>query len=111
MTQTTNPLAVYYNKDIFAQYDLQVPTTEEEFLAVCKTLKDNGVVPLAEGAGVNWIPEFLIEGMLANSCDDITVFGSGKLRKALRRRWLLRRSFLTADILWKGVPVSRKSPC
>lgn len=79
VTQTTNPLAVYYNKDIFAQYDLQVPTTKEEFLAVCKTLKENGVVPLAEGAGVNWIPEFLIEGMLANSCDDITVFASGKL--------------------------------
>lgn len=79
VTQTTNALAVYYNKDIFNQYNLQVPTTEEEFLAVCKTLKDNGVIPLAEGAGVNWIPEFLIEGMLANSCDDITVFGSGKL--------------------------------
>lgn len=79
VTQTTNPLAIYYNKDIFAQYGLQVPTTKEEFLAVCKTLKDNGVVPLAEGAGVNWIPEFLIEGMLANSCDDITVFASGKL--------------------------------
>lgn len=79
VTQTTNALAIYYNKDIFAQYELEVPTTKEEFLSVCQTLKDNGVVPMAEGAGVNWIAEFLAEGILANSCDDLTVFGSGKL--------------------------------
>lgn len=32
--QTTNALAIYYNKDIFNQYGLEVPATEEEFLSV-----------------------------------------------------------------------------
>jgi raffinose/stachyose/melibiose transport system substrate-binding protein len=75
----TNALAMYYNKTIFDEYGLDVPTTEDEFLKVCKTLKDNGVTPIAEGCGVNWIAEFMIEGMLANSCDDLSVFGTGEL--------------------------------
>lgn len=79
VTQTTNPLAIYYNKAIFAQYNLEVPTTEEEFLNVCKTLKDNGVVPMAQGAGVTWMAEFMVEGILANSCDDLSVFSTGKI--------------------------------
>ena len=41
---------VYYNKDIFAKYDLQVPKTWAEFMAVCKTLKDNGETVIAQGA-------------------------------------------------------------
>ena len=79
VTQTTNALAMYYNKDIFDEYSLEVPTTEEEFLNVCQTLKDNGVTPIAEGCGVNWIAEFLIEGMLANSTDDISIWGNGEI--------------------------------
>lgn len=37
----------YYNKDVFAQYGLQPPTTWDEFLQVCETLWMNGVVPLS----------------------------------------------------------------
>ena len=39
---------VYYNKDLFAQYDIAIPTTFEEFEAALKTFKDNGITPLAE---------------------------------------------------------------
>lgn len=34
-----------YRKDIFGQYGLEVPKTWDEFLNVCKVLKDNGEIP------------------------------------------------------------------
>lgn len=36
---------VLYNKDIFAKYNLQVPTTWDELIAVCKKLQAAGVTP------------------------------------------------------------------
>jgi len=41
---------VYYNKDAFAKYGIEVPTTFEQFEAALKTFKDNGITPLAESA-------------------------------------------------------------
>lgn len=41
---------VYYNKDAFAKYGIDVPTTFDEFEAALATFKDNGVTPLAESA-------------------------------------------------------------
>jgi len=41
---------VYYNKDMFAQYGIEVPTTFEEFEAVMAAFVAEGVVPLATGA-------------------------------------------------------------
>ena len=38
---------VYYNVDIFAAQGLSVPTTWEEFLGVCKALKDAGIAPIS----------------------------------------------------------------
>lgn len=41
--------ATYFlvNKELFAKYNLQYPKTYEEFLAVSKTFKDNGIIPFA----------------------------------------------------------------
>ena len=36
-------ICTFYNADIFAQYDLPVPTTWQEFLDVCRKLKDEGI--------------------------------------------------------------------
>lgn len=41
--------AVYYNKVVFEQYGLTPPTTWDEFLAVCETLKQNGIIPITIG--------------------------------------------------------------
>jgi raffinose/stachyose/melibiose transport system substrate-binding protein len=38
---------VYYNKEIFTQHGLKVPTTWAEFLKVSAALKDAGVTPIA----------------------------------------------------------------
>ncbi|MBK8047548.1 MAG: extracellular solute-binding protein [Anaerolineales bacterium] len=47
---------VYYNKDMFDQYGLQVPTTLEEFNAVADKFVAEGVAPLALGAASGWPP-------------------------------------------------------
>ncbi len=46
--------AIYYRKDIFDQYGLETPTTWDEFLALCETLKSNGVTPITIGTKWRW---------------------------------------------------------
>lgn len=42
---------VYYNKDIFAKYGLQIPKTYGEFTQVLQAFKDKGVTPITADAG------------------------------------------------------------
>ena len=60
-----NVLGVYYRKDIFEKYDLQVPQTFEEFENVCEVLKANGVTPISTAGLKGWhvmrFVELLIE--------------------------------------------------
>jgi raffinose/stachyose/melibiose transport system substrate-binding protein len=49
-----NAKFMVYNKALFTQYNLKEPTTWDEFLAVCETLKSNGVVPIAFGNEFPW---------------------------------------------------------
>jgi raffinose/stachyose/melibiose transport system substrate-binding protein len=58
---------VYYNKAIFAENNIEVPTTFEDFLAVCQQLKDAGIQPLSNGIAANWdILECVLCGMIPN---------------------------------------------
>lgn len=58
---------VYYNKTIFKDNGIEVPTTFEDFLKACETLKNNGVEPLANGIAENWdILECVLCGMVPN---------------------------------------------
>lgn len=40
---------IYYNKDIFEQNNIEVPTTFDELLSVCEKLQEAGVQPLTLG--------------------------------------------------------------
>lgn len=55
---------VFYNADIFAKYELEAPKTWDEFLAVCKTLQDNGELPMAYG-GNGWLDRYWLFGAMA----------------------------------------------
>ncbi|MDR2135325.1 MAG: extracellular solute-binding protein [Treponema sp.] len=45
---------VFYNKEIFDRYKLQVPGTIRELEAVCDTLKANGITPFALANKTQW---------------------------------------------------------
>lgn len=49
-----NIAVIFYNKEIFAEYGLEVPTTYDEFLNVVATLKENGIDPVALGNKELW---------------------------------------------------------
>ena len=42
---------VFYRKSAFQEWGVQVPTTWDEFINVCKTIKGKGVPPLSMGTG------------------------------------------------------------
>lgn len=44
----------WYNKEIFSKYNLNPPKTIDEWLDICKTLKDNGVTPIAVDGVDRW---------------------------------------------------------
>ena len=60
-----NVLGVYYNKTIFEDLGIEIPTTFDEFEAACATIKEAGITPM-NTAGLNgwhvmrWV-ELLIE--------------------------------------------------
>jgi len=59
--------AVYYNKDVFAAEGLSIPTTWEEYMTLCETLKSKGYTPIANGVADEWdILETFFLGMLPN---------------------------------------------
>ena len=45
---------IWYRKDIFEKYSLEVPTTMEEWLEVCRTLSENGITPIAVDGVDRW---------------------------------------------------------
>jgi raffinose/stachyose/melibiose transport system substrate-binding protein len=57
-----------YNKEIFAKYKIAIPTTQEEFLAACETLKKNGVAPIYMAFKDTWplLPQFGLDPLFKN---------------------------------------------
>ncbi|ACL75360.1 ABC transporter substrate-binding protein [Ruminiclostridium cellulolyticum] len=47
---------LWYHKDIFAKNNIQIPTTFDELVKVCETLKGKGVVPMAIVGKDGWTP-------------------------------------------------------
>ena len=45
---------IYYNLDLFAKYNLQIPETWEELLAVADTLQAAGIIPFSNGSKDEW---------------------------------------------------------
>lgn len=73
---------IYYNKAIFADNGITtLPTTWEEFITVCQTLKDKGVTVFANGLASNWdILECVLLGMIPNyiTADERLAYESGE---------------------------------
>jgi raffinose/stachyose/melibiose transport system substrate-binding protein len=51
---TSASWVIVYNKDIFAKLGLSVPTTYEEFKAICQAILDSGITPIYEPISDGW---------------------------------------------------------
>jgi len=54
-----------YNKEIFARYNLKVPTNYDEFLAICETLRKNNITPIAFGNQYPWAASHYLGDLFA----------------------------------------------
>lgn len=61
---------VYYNKDLFEEYGVEVPTTWSEFDAAVKTFAENGITPLALGGNGEWDRFWLVQMAAPVFCND-----------------------------------------
>lgn len=61
---SSTPISVlYYNKALFEQYGVKVPTTGDEFLEACQTFVDNGVPALSTSLKENWVLAMLFDAL------------------------------------------------
>ncbi len=49
-----NTVAVFYNKDLFKELNIEIPKTYTEFLAACEKIKENGIDPIGFGGKDGW---------------------------------------------------------
>ncbi len=55
---------VVYNKDIFDKLNLSVPSSYQDFMDLCNTLKNNGITPLGVGGKDLWHFEYWLNHFL-----------------------------------------------
>lgn len=53
-TSGVQPVLFFYNKDIFKQYNLNVPQTWNELLSAIDTLNKHNIIPIALAGGSKW---------------------------------------------------------
>jgi raffinose/stachyose/melibiose transport system substrate-binding protein len=75
-------IGMFYNKDIFDQHGVDVPTNKDEFLKALQTLKDEGVAPITVGArngyAIGWIFGVMMESVMGTEQVVELLYGDGK---------------------------------
>lgn len=54
LPRNTDIMLMYYNQKMFQDNGWEVPTTFEDFQALCQTIKDTGITPVAMDGGDGW---------------------------------------------------------
>lgn len=57
---------LYYNKDLFEQYNVKVPQTWDELLSAIQTFKDNKIIPIVMGNKANWVANSTLMSVLGD---------------------------------------------
>lgn len=81
---------VYYNKQMFADAGLSIPTTLDEFVAVMDAFKAKGITPLAE-AGAEYPMGQLWYNLVLSGADD---------------KFVRNYQFFDADVDWTSGPIA-----
>lgn len=64
-TYNVSLAGIFYNTEIFDEYNLEVPTTLSELEAVCDTLVENGITPFALANGPKWTGSMYFQCLVA----------------------------------------------
>ena len=78
-----NTTGIVYNRDLFDRLGLSTPGTYDEFIQLCRTLKENGITPLGVG-GMDlwhfeyWLNHFLRADVLSAEPDFLAQCSAGK---------------------------------
>ena len=78
-TMCTPVSVMWYNKKILDDNGLTAPTTWDEMVNVCKTLKSNGITPIATSVKDTWVLAMLHDGLTLKSA------GHDKVQNALKK--------------------------
>jgi multiple sugar transport system substrate-binding protein len=81
-TQGSSTAFIYYNKDIFKELGLEVPTNFDDFIAVCQKIKAKGITPIGLAGQDPWNTEFAFDWIYANQV--AVKLGPGEYQKMLQ---------------------------
>ena len=81
-TQGSSTAFIYYNKDLFKEMGLQVPTNLDDFFAVCDKIKAKGITPIGLAGQDPWNTEFPFDWIYANQV--AVTLGPGGYQKQLQ---------------------------
>lgn len=85
---------IWYHKDIFTKYNIEVPTTFDELVSVCETLKSKGLIPMSIAGKDGWVPNLaMVQTMIMaedpqvaqDIVDNKTDFSNPVVKNALGR--------------------------
>lgn len=76
----TTPEVLFYNKAIFKQYNLSIPTTWPQLEAIIKTLKSHNIIPFTLDGKTEW-PEMIVLQYLADRIGGSAALNDIALRK------------------------------
>lgn len=79
-TFTTPISALFYNKVIFEENNIKVPTNWDELITACKALKAKGITPFGVSAKDTWVLAMCHDGLVLKSA------GPEKTAKALTKQ-------------------------
>ena len=61
---TQHLVVFFYNRSLFAEHNINIPTTWHEFLEICQLFKDQGIPANALGAKERWPAQFWFDYLL-----------------------------------------------
>jgi len=75
-------IGIFYNKDVYEQNGIEVPTTKDEFIKALQKLKDAGVSPITVGArngyAIGWLFGVMLESVAGTEKVEDLLYGNGK---------------------------------
>jgi raffinose/stachyose/melibiose transport system substrate-binding protein len=98
---------VLYRKDILQQHHIAVPTTWNQLLAACKTLKSAGITPMAGGVSDGWFGGWLYSLLGDQQITSVkqvldAVVGKGSFTNPALGSWWSKLAQMKSSGCWNG---------